>query len=90
MADLRVPSTIPPAGAAPVGRARVDAAREAQRAFFRAALDQQPAAAQAQPQPRAAASQPVAQAAPPQATAPQAPGQPQRLLRPGSFLDIKV
>ena len=82
---------------APQTAPRPDAGRNAaQRAFFAAALGQAPAAAaapQAQVQPQvqrvAAAPQP---AAPPAGRIPTnlPPDPPTRILRPGSFLDIKV
>jgi len=81
MADLRVPSTVSGSGSLPVARPRTDTAREAQRAFFRAALGQQQAEPQAQAKPPTPSAHPAS-------TQPE--GQPQRLLRPGSLLDIKV
>jgi len=76
MADLRVPPnalTPIPAGRPPAG-ARAERLREAQRAFFQAALDQAPQA------PQAAETKP----------AEAKPAEPQRYLRPGSLVDIKV
>jgi hypothetical protein len=60
-------------------------ARQAQSAFFRAALDH--AAPAARPQPTiAAAPKPVVRAAPTVQAAPE----PTRILRPGSLLDIRI
>ena len=74
MADLR----IPPASV-PVARtqplARVDATTAAQRAFFQAALNNETFAPA--PKPATVRAEPAA-------------ASPQRLLRPGSLLDIKV
>ena len=62
--------------------------RAAQRAFFEAAVNGAPApAAGAGPAARAEPVRPVAAAA---RTAPDPAAQPQRYLRPGSLLDIKV
>jgi hypothetical protein len=58
-------------------------ARAAQRAFFDAVQ-------QATPVARAATSEPVKAAAPVQRAAAETPQPPQRYLRPGSLLDIKV
>jgi hypothetical protein len=77
-----LPTPAPAAGGASPG------ARAAQRAFFEAALGRATTA------PAAAAPQPQIQtpaAAPARAVQPTAePQQPQRLLRPGSLVDIKV
>lgn len=86
MADLRNPLGSPPLPAArPVAPARSEAVRAAQRAFFEAALGQPST-------PAAAPSVTAAPAAPPPRTAmrvdPQSP--PERILRPGSLVDIKV
>ena len=83
MADLRIPaagsSLVPQARTTP---ARSEAVKAAQRAFFQAALNGvEPVAATAQPKVApAAAAQPIRSEG----------GQPNRLLRPGSLLDIKV
>lgn len=75
MADLRIPSLpVPRPSAAPANPAASEAVRAAQQAFFQTALGQ------------IQASAPAARAAP--ATTAE-PG-PQRPLRPGSLLDIKV
>jgi hypothetical protein len=78
MADMRIPAsrTTTPVPAQSPGKA--EALRAAQRAFFNAALDQTPAAATPKPQAASAA------AAAPTSDAPQ------RYLRPGSRVDIKV
>lgn len=60
-------------------------ARQAQSAFFRAALDQAAPVARAQPA-AAAAPPPVVRAAPTAEAAPE----PTRILRPGSLLDIRI
>ncbi len=58
--------------------------RAAQRAFFEAAMTRTAASAPAAP------VEPVRPAAAAARTAPDASAQPQRYLRPGSLLDIKV
>ena len=77
MADLRIPRpSTPPGGALrPAAPVRPDAVRSAQAAFFQAAMGRQ-----------AAAHAPAATAA----AQPAAEAPSQRLLRPGSFVDIKV
>ncbi|MDQ1154743.1 hypothetical protein [Brevundimonas sp. SORGH_AS_0993] len=69
-------------------------ARSAQAAFFRAALDQASAAAKpATPAPSAAVTSAIRTATParPAQPAPVAPPREEpRILRPGSYLDIKV
>lgn len=80
MADLRITGGVP----APVQPQRPEGVRAAQRAFFQAALQGvQPAAPT-----RAAPTARPAATVQPQTTAPAA--EPQRYLRPGSLLDIKV
>lgn len=86
MADMKIPGSLPAPVQRPQGGARAEAIRNAQKAFFDAALNQ----AQAQaPKPQPAAAQArsaqgvAAPAQPPSA-------EPQRFLRPGSRLDIKV
>lgn len=76
MADFRIPPSSVPAARTPsaVAPVRPQAAQAAQRAFFQAATGQ--------PAPRAA---PAAVSA---SKTPEA--EPQRLPRPGSFVDIKV
>ena len=80
MAEIRNPISNPPV---PVGRvsapARVQAAREAQRAFFNAALAGETQAANS-----------TAAASPAQATIKASPAAPDPRLRPGSIIDIKV
>jgi hypothetical protein len=83
MADLRIPGSTPPVPRGPTAPVRTDTARAAQRAFFQAALGQSQATPQASP---AGPKPPVAAAPAVQQTAPD----PQRPLRPGSLLDIKV
>lgn len=92
MADMK----IPPGGGGqlpatrPQNAARSEAIRAAQKAFFDAAMNQAPAPAVA---PARAPSRPAAvqAAAPVQTAAPAATTEPpQRYLRPGSRLDIKV
>ena len=82
MPDIRNPvagsSLIPQARATP---ARSEAIRAAQRAFFEAALSGTAASPSAQPR----AAQAVAGPAASTSAAP-----PDRILRPGSLLDIKV
>jgi hypothetical protein len=77
VADIRVPrQNLTPAPAAPVR----PAVRAAQQAFFKAAAGEP-----VRPAPTARAAQPSAQPA-----AQPADADPQRPMRPGSFLDIKV
>jgi hypothetical protein len=80
MADMKIPRNLP----APVGRPmhgeRVETLRSAQKAFFEAALT----STQASPQKTDPTSPP---ASPPAAAG---LAEPQRYLRPGSRLDIKV
>lgn len=89
MADMK----IPPGGQLPATRpqnaARSEAIRAAQKAFFDAAMNQAPAPAVA---PVRAQARPAAvqSAAPVQTAAAPSTEQPQRYLRPGSRLDIKV
>lgn len=79
MADLRITG----GAAAPVQPQRPEAVRAAQRAFFQAALQGvQPVA------PTPAQTTRPAATVQPQAAAPSA--EPQRYLRPGSLVDIKV
>ncbi len=86
MADLRIPSGSQPLAPAPVA-ARSEAVKAAQRAFFNAALNQ----AQATAPVRRQVAQTVAVSAPFQTVADTSKGvQPDRILRPGSLLDIKV
>ena len=92
MADLRIPSGVtPPSPARPAAPARSETVLAAQRAFFEAALGQaQTPAAAARPVQAAtpiAAAPPIARTAAPRLD-PQNP--PERLLRPGSIIDIKV
>jgi hypothetical protein len=76
MADLRIPpQSLPVVPRTSTAPARVDAARAAQQAFFRTALEAQ-SSAPAPPRPVAPEAEPAAPA--------------QRLPRPGSLLDIKV
>jgi hypothetical protein len=85
MADLRVTGGLP----APVPKPALpsEAARAAQRAFFQAALN---AAAPAAPS-RPVETQPAAPRAATLQAAPAAPAtEPNRYMRPGSLLDIKV
>ncbi|MBE7220866.1 MAG: hypothetical protein INR64_20560 [Caulobacteraceae bacterium] len=80
MADIRTPA--PGASLVPQGRiapARSETVRAAQRAFFEAALNG--TTAQSRPAPQARSAQPVAV---------NVDGAPNRNLRPGSLLDIKV
>jgi hypothetical protein len=62
-------------------------ARAAQRAFFEAAINRAAAAA---PAASTASAEPVRPAAAASRTTREDTGQPQRYLRPGSLLDIKV
>lgn len=82
MADMKIPSggsQLP--AVRPANPARTEALRAAQKAFFDAAMNQAPApAVQPKAQPATAALAPAAASA----------DQPQRFLRPGSRLDIKV
>jgi hypothetical protein len=80
-----LPPGLPPAGEA--GRAR-----QAQSAFFRAAMDQAAPPVRSQPAIAAAAPAPAPAQAPalrPLQTSQAAP-EPTRLLRPGSLLDIRI
>ena len=93
MADLRIPSgAMAPSPARPASPARSEAVRAAQRAFFEAALGQaqSPSAVTAKPVQAAAPSAPTPPIARTAAARldPQTP--PERLLRPGSIIDIKV
>ncbi len=85
MADFRVTGALPPA----LQPARQgDAARAAQRAFFQAALNNTaPVVA-----PHPVAAQPTPSPPAPRVTAAQATaaGEPNRFMRPGSLLDIRV
>ena len=69
----------------PLSGGEAGRARQAQSAFFRAALDQ--AAPAARPQPTIAAA--PTPAARPAVTAHAAP-EPTRIMRPGSLLDIRI
>ena len=72
-----LPQTLPPSGG------ETSSARNAQAAFFRAALNQ----VQANPiQPQTPAASPT----PPTPPSPSTDGQPPRIMRPGTYLDIKV
>jgi hypothetical protein len=77
-----LPQTLPPSGG------ETSSARNAQVAFFRAALNQVQAnpiqAAPIQPQ------TPAASPTPPTPPSPSTDGQPPRIMRPGTYLDIKV
>ncbi|NBB64738.1 hypothetical protein GVN18_36390 [Pseudomonas sp. ODNR1LW] len=76
-----LPQTLPPAGG------ETSSVRNAQAAFFRAALNQvQTSPVQAAP----VAPQPTIAAARPAAAQPATEGQPPRIMRPGTYLDIKV
>ena len=80
-----LPPGLPPAGEA--GRAR-----QAQSAFFRAAMDQAAPPVRSQPAIAAAAPAPAPAQAPalrPLQTSQAAP-EPTRMLRPGSLLDIRI
>lgn len=93
MADIRsVPGAPPPnLPAAPRGSARADAVRAAQAAFFQSALQNQTVAAAPVRAAPAAAVRPSPAPAPTARMAfdPQAP-EPERILRPGSLVDLKV
>lgn len=78
MADVRISGGIPPQ----LPAQRSDAARAAQRAFFQAALQGV--------QPTAPTPAPTAKPAAPIQTVAPTLAEPQRYLRPGSRLDIKV
>jgi hypothetical protein len=83
MADMKIPGSLPTIPARPMSGARAEAIRNAQKAFFQAAM---PEAHRAPPEPKPSAK-PQQSAAP---TATPATNEPQRYLRPGSRLDIKV
>jgi hypothetical protein len=78
------PSNLPPAAAAPVQRPAEAARAAAQKAFFEAALGKASAPAPAAQAAPAAALQPV------QRTPDPAAPEPQKVLRPGSLLDIRI
>lgn len=85
MAEIRPPAS----GALPQsGRPAAPARSAAQRAFFQQALGAAPVAAQAQVP--ALVPRPAAQGAAPVAVKTTEADAPQRYLRPGSLLDIKV
>lgn len=84
MADMKIPRpTLPATVARPMSGARAEAIRSAQKAFFQAATTETQASAR--PEQKPAKARPAAPA-----VAPVTEGQPQRYLRPGSRLDIKV
>ena len=87
MADLRIPPPSTPPAQRPAASARTEAVRTAQQAFFQSALGRQPAAPQT-PEPSPAPAKAQAQLA--VRATPTVEDAPQRLLRPGSFVDIKV
>ena len=87
MAAVR-PPIFPPSRPSPAGPQRPDAAKlAAQKAFFEAALGKAAAPAAMQPSAPTAVSKPVA--APSPSVQPGAEP-PQKILRPGSLLDIKI
>jgi len=75
----------PPLPGVPQAPGRADVARQAQKAFFEAALGR-PVAAELQPQVAVPAPAPQASAKIPRPDQPA----PTHILRPGSLLDIKV
>jgi hypothetical protein len=78
------PSIVPPGAPGQVQRPVDPARAAAQRAFFEAALGKAPAAA-------APVAAPVVQAAAPvQRTPERMAAKPEKILRPGSLLDIRV
>ncbi len=79
MADMRIPPSRLTPTVPSQSPARAEALKTAQRAFFQAAMNEAPAPA---------AAKPAAPAAP--AAAAPASEAPQRYLRPGSRVDIKV
>lgn len=81
MADMKIPASLPVAARAMTG-ARAEAIRNAQKAFFQAAMTQ---AQRPEPKPSAKPQSKTAAPADLQET-----DRPQRYLRPGSLLDIKV
>lgn len=82
------PTTLPPTAPGQVQRPADAARAAAQKAFFEAALGRTSAPA---PAPVAQAAPPVASgAAPVQRTPDPQAAQPQKILRPGSLLDIRV
>jgi hypothetical protein len=82
------PPIFPPQRQAPAAPQRADAAKlAAQKAFFEAALGRPAAAAAVQPATPTAVSTP---AAAPQRRPEPGAEMPQKILRPGSLLDIKV
>lgn len=78
------PPIVPPGSTGQVQRPVDPARAAAQRAFFEAALGKAPAAAAPAPAPVAQASAPV------QRTPGPAAAKPEKILRPGSLLDIRV
>ena len=79
------PSNLPPAGSGGQVQRPVDPARAAaQRAFFEAALGRTPAAAAPAPAAVVQAQAPVQRTSEPSAA------RPEKVLRPGSLLDIRV
>ncbi len=87
MADLRVPSTRPPATPAAPSPGKAETVKAAQRAFFDAALAKTAAPPTA---PVAVRAQPVTAASVPSLQAPAPTAPPGRLLRPGSLVDVKI
>lgn len=89
MADLKLPAVVP--GARPTSTPRAEAVRAAQRAFFETALAGEMAGAA--PVRAASPAVPVAPVAPARevrAAIDPSASLPERPLRPGSLLDIKV
>lgn len=87
MADLRIPSSLPPA-ATPTPARTSEAVRAAQRAFFDTALTN--ASAPSVARPAAAAPAAAAQAKPAVTVSTEGQAPPARPLRPGSLLDIRI